>query len=252
MDNVPVEQQNNIPVINPSDSPVQAIAALAMSGASTAVIEQMKGLAEWDDARRAKAEFNAAFSKAKKEFKQAKKSGYNSHISSHYSKLCDYEEATREGLSQNGLSWRHVLKAVGPELFVECIIAHESGHFESSELSAPSNSMMNKMVNPLQSVGIVTTYLKRMTLSALLGIVSEEEFDNDGNGGAPAQPKSKAPAPRQQQNGQSVKPNHCKLLRAKLTNSGKSEVDLCIHCNVTSLENLSMDQLNDAIAWATN
>ena len=171
-------------MINAGDSPIQAIAKMAASGVGTEVIEQMKGLVEWDDARKAKAEFNSAFSKAKRKFKQAKKSGYNAHLKSYYSLLEDYDNATREALAEFGLSWRHVPKTLENDVIsVTCVLAHESGHYEVAEMQAPGYSMTNNAVNKMQSVGIVNTYLKRMTLCSLLGLVSDSEFDNDGNGG---------------------------------------------------------------------
>jgi hypothetical protein len=169
--------------IGNEDSPLVALARLAAGGATREVIEQMKALVEWDDARRARAEFNAAFSAAKQEFKKAQKSGFNTHLDSKYSTLEDYDEATRESLSKNGLSWRHVPASLeGDITSVKCILAHKGGHSEEAEMRAASFSMTNNAVNKLQSVGIVTMYLKRMTLSAMLGLVSTEE-DNDGNGG---------------------------------------------------------------------
>lgn len=170
------------------DSNIHALAKLAAGGASLEVIEQMKGLVEWDEARRAKAEFNKAFSEAKAKFKPAKKSGYNAHLKTHYSTLLDYDEATRDALGQNGLSWRHV-PATLPEdtTSITCILAHKGGHSEDANMQAPSYSMTNNAVNKLQSVGIVSEYLRRMTLKALLGLVSDGEFDNDGNGGKTAE-----------------------------------------------------------------
>lgn len=170
------------------DTHVIALAKLAAGGASIEVIDKMKGLVEWDEARRAKAEFNKAFSEAKAKFNPAKKTGYNTHLKSHYSTLLDYDEATREALGQSGLSWRHVPKSLPGEITsITCILAHKGGHSEEATMEAPSYSMTNNAVNKLQSVGIVATYLKRMTLASLLGLVSDAEFDNDGNGGEQAQ-----------------------------------------------------------------
>lgn len=170
------------------DTPIQAIARLAAGGASKEVVEQMMTLVDWDEKRRARADFNAAFSAAKQEFKKAKKSGHNNHLKSYYSTLEDYDEATKDALSAHGLSWRHVpatLKAEdGTEITsIRCILAHRSGHYEEAEMRAPSHSMTNNAVNKLQSVGIVAMYLKRLTLAAMLGIVSDSDLDNDGNGG---------------------------------------------------------------------
>jgi hypothetical protein len=177
------ENQHMAPV-QQEDGPITALAKLAAGGASLEVIEQMKGLVEWDEARRAKAEFNKAFSMAKAMFRSAKKTGHNTHLKSHYSTLLDYDEATRDGLSANGLSWRHVPKSLPNDITsITCILAHKGGHSEEATMEAPSYSMTNNAVNKLQSVGIVATYLKRMTLCSLLGLVSDSEFDNDGNGG---------------------------------------------------------------------
>jgi len=170
--------------VNQADTHIQALAKLAAGGASLEVMEQMKGLVEWDEARRAKAEFNKAFSEAKAKFNPAKKTGYNAHLKSHYSTLLDYDEATREALGQHGLSWRHVPRSLPGEITsITCILAHKGGHSEEATMEAPSYSMTNNAVNKLQSVGIVATYLKRMTLASLLGLVSDAEFDNDGDGG---------------------------------------------------------------------
>ena len=170
-----------------TDSPIQTIAKLASSGASTEVIQQMKDLVEWDESRRSKAEFNAAFSNAKADFKQAKKSGANQHLKdpygnpSRYSLLSDYDDATKDALSKNGLSWRHNLVVSSDEIIVTCILSHKSGHFEETTMTAPHQAVKNNGINPLQAMGSVRTYLIRMTLSAILGLVSSEEVDDDGN-----------------------------------------------------------------------
>ena len=174
------------PLVRPenSDNPITTIAKMVASGAGKEVVEQMMKLVEWDDARRARAEFNTAFSAAKKQFKKAKRSGHNKHLNSRYSLLEDLDEATREALSEFGLSWRHVPATLDGDITsITCIFAHKGGHSEEAELRAPSYSMTNNAVNKLQSVGIVAMYLKRMTLSSMLGIVSDSELDNDGNGG---------------------------------------------------------------------
>lgn len=170
--------------VNNDDSAVTVIARIAASGAGKEVVQQMMELVEWDEKRRSAAEFNAAFSKAKQLFKKAKKSGYNAHLKSHYSLLEDYDEATREALSEYGLSWRHVPATLpGDITSITCILAHKSGHSETAEMQAPSYSMTNNAVNKLQSVGIVNMYLRRLTLASMLGLVSDSELDNDGNGG---------------------------------------------------------------------
>lgn len=177
------------PIITKSDTPDSALAIvgrMVASGAQKEIIDQMVTLIEWDDARKAKMAFNSDFAIAKGEFKQAKKSGNNTHLKSRYSLLEDYDDATRDALAAHGLNWRHVPRMEGDVMHVRCVLSHKAGHIEEAELSAKADSMKNNAVNALQSSGIVLMYLKRMTLSSMLGIVSDSEFDNDGNGGVEA------------------------------------------------------------------
>lgn len=178
-----VREQSNVVKFNTNDGALSVVAQMVATGVPKEAIDQMVKLIEWDDARKAKIAFNAAFSLAKGKFKQAKKSGHNRHLNSRYSLLEDYDDATREPLSEHGLSWRHIPRMEGTELYVRCILSHQQGHTEEAELHADAFSMVNNAVNKLQSEGIVLMYLKRMTLSSVLGIVSDSEFDNDGNGG---------------------------------------------------------------------
>ena len=184
MTQIATKQEQELQPFNNSDNPVTTIARLVASGTSTEIVQQMMALVDWDTKRNAVSEFNAAFSNAKRNFKKAKKSGHNKHLDSRYSLLEDYDEATREALSEFGLSWRHVPSTIiGDITSIKCILAHKSGHAEECEMQAPSYSMTNNAVNKMQSVGIVNMYLRRLTLASMLGLVSDSDLDNDGNGG---------------------------------------------------------------------
>lgn len=183
MNQIAKQEQDLQPFTN-SDNPITTIARLVSSGASTEIVQQMMALVDWDTKRNAVSEFNAAFSNAKRNFKKAKQSGYNKHLQTYYSLLEDYDEATKEALSEFGMSWRHVPATLpGDITSVKCILAHKSGHYEQCEMQAPSYAVTNNAINKMQAVGIVNTYLRRMTLSSMLGLVSDSESDNDGNGG---------------------------------------------------------------------
>lgn len=182
MNQIAKQEQDLQPFAN-SDNPVTTIARLVASGTSTEIVQQMMALVDWDTKRNAVSDFNAAFSNAKRKFKKAKKSGWNDHLKKNYSLLEDYDEATKEALSEFGMSWRHVPATIpGDITSIKCILAHKSGHAEECEMQAPSYSMTNNAINKMQSVGIVNMYLRRLTLSSMLGLVSDSEFDNDGNG----------------------------------------------------------------------
>lgn len=232
--NIPAvrDPQAQVVPFNPGEGALPTIARMISSGVPKEAIDQMVKLIEWDDARKAKMEFNAAFALAKGKFKQAKKSGNNTHLKSKYSLLEDYDDATRDALSEHGLSWRHVPRMEGNNLHVRCILAHQSGHTEESELHADAHSMVNNAVNKLQSEGIVLMYLKRMTLSSMLGIVSDSEFDNDGNGGAEAE---------------TIDENQLANLKAKIEEVGANPVQFLKFLNIEKLADLPKKKFDAAI-----
>lgn len=223
------------PVIpfNPNEGALAVVARMVSSGVAKEAIDQMVKLIEWDDARKARMEFNAAFALAKGKFKQAKKSGNNLHLKSKYSLLEDYDDATRDALTEHGLSWRHVPRMEGNNLHVRCILAHQSGHTEESELFADAHSMINNAVNKLQSEGIVLMYLKRMTLSSMLGIVSDSEFDNDGNGGKPSE---------------KITQDQVEKLKAKIAEVGASPNKFLSLYKIETVEDLPASKYQNAMA----
>ncbi len=219
-------------VAQADDSALAIVGRMVASGAQKETIDQMVALIEWDDARKAKMAFNAAFAQAKGKFKQARKSGNNTHLKSKYSLLEDYDDASREALSEHGLSWRHIPRMEGTNLVVRCILAHQAGHTEEAELSADAHSMINNAVNKLQSVGVVLMYLKRMTLSSVLGMVSDTEFDNDGNGGKKAE---------------CINENQVADLKAKIEEVGSSEAAFLKFLKVEKFQDLPAAKYDAAI-----
>jgi hypothetical protein len=265
---------------NPN-SAIVVLSKMAMSGVSKETIQQMKELVEWDDARRALAEFDAAFSLARGEFKEAKKSGLNTHINRAYSLLEDYDEATRESLSKHGLSWRHIPTNLDNGVIsIKLVLAHKGGHRETAELRAPISSVTNKMINDLQAAGIVVMYLKRITLASMLGLVSDSEFDNDGVGGdggrqqdrAPvsqpqrrssgsggngsqqtsqsaSKPATSKPAESKADDGTPLKEGQVNLVRAKLKAANLAEADLCTSFDVKAITAIPASKINAVLEW---
>jgi hypothetical protein len=95
---------------------------------------------------------------------------------------------------------RHMLKTVTPALeqcgltptwstgvtetggvLVTCYINHRLGHSESTSLAAERDNSGSK--NSIQAVKSTVSYLRRITLEAMLGIAADEKDDDDGRGG---------------------------------------------------------------------
>ena len=114
----------------------------------------------------------------------------NPHFGSDYATLASVWESCRKPLSKHGLA---VIQSIGHSevgVLVESMLVHISGQFVRSRLT-----LMPRDKSP-QSVGSASTYARRYSLMALVGVAPGDESDDDGNAaqGTP-QPRPQAPAP---------------------------------------------------------
>ena len=123
-----------------------------------------------------------ALSKAQLEFKPIKKTGKNPFLHNDYATLDDIVNATKDGLSNNGLSIIH-RKDKGSSEFIT-----ELWHFEEEEPMATYTDMeqftkTSEKTSLIQIYGGIITYLRRYHTGMLLNLCVEEDIDgNDGNG----------------------------------------------------------------------
>ena len=170
---------NDLQVVG--DSQLNPLVAMAMSSdIDPDKLDKLMGLQERYESNEAQKSFNVAMTKAKKGFRVAAQSGFNRSLGNKYSLLIDLDNAVRESLSDNGLSYRFVPSVgEGDKIVIRCTISHEQGHSESGEYAHSSKANANKGVNDLQSARSVSTYIKGMLLSSMLGIMSGDEADDD-------------------------------------------------------------------------
>jgi hypothetical protein len=114
-----------------------------------------------------------AFVKAQAACNGAKKSSSNPHFKSKYADLSAVWDACEGALESNKLS---VLQGLGEvidgKMQIETMLLHDSGQWIKSLASIPLPK-----ADP-QGYGSASTYARRYTLAALMGIVQE---DDDGN-----------------------------------------------------------------------
>lgn len=119
-------------------------------------------------------ELSAALAKAQGEMKPAGMDSNNPHFRSKYASLASIWDAARGPLSRNGLA---VIQALGVDdrggVVLTTTLAHSSGEWVESVYP------VNPVKNDPQGLGSACTYAKRYSLSALVGIVADE--DDDGN-----------------------------------------------------------------------
>jgi hypothetical protein len=122
-------------------------------------------------------ELAEALSKFQKEVKPVKKDSNNPFFKSKYASLDSIWDAIREPLTRNGLAIAQATGSDGPTIFLETILMHTSGEWIRGKLPL----MLSK--EDAQGMGSAITYARRYALSALVGVVSDE--DNDGNNTEP-------------------------------------------------------------------
>lgn len=118
-------------------------------------------------------EISKAMSMAQGEMRPASKSTVNPFFKSKYSTLAQIWEAAREPMTKNNLTIMQNVSSCEQGISISTRICHASGQWiEFGPLEIPLNK------RDAQSVGSATSYGKRYSLSAAIGVVSEEEDDD--------------------------------------------------------------------------
>lgn len=129
-----------------------------------------------------------ALSKAQGEITPAIKDNLNPHYKSKYADLNSVWNACRDQLSKNGLA---VIQTMNyderGQLQLITTLAHSSGQWIKSALPVLTQK------NDAQGIGSALTYMRRYSLSAIVGISSDE--DDDGE--AAVRPGKKIDKPRE-------------------------------------------------------
>lgn len=120
-------------------------------------------------------ELVAALSKAQGKMNPAKFNKTNPHFKNKYADFTSCMEACRTPLSENGLSVMQYCENVHEKMMVVTMLAHSSGQWIKSYLPLKGGSTC-------QALGSELTYMKRYGLSALLGIVADEDMQLDDDG----------------------------------------------------------------------
>ncbi len=165
-------------------------------GAELVQIEKLMDLQERHEANEAKKQFNFAMSIFQSELPVIEKNG-NVHYESSkgvtnydYAKLEDISHSIKPALKESGLSYRWIQEQSEGKIKVTCIVTHVNGHIESSSLIGFPDTSGGK--DPMKAMASAISYLRRYTLTGLLGIVVGGEDDEGGEGGFGEAPNEQA------------------------------------------------------------
>lgn len=141
-------------------------------------VEQLFKLYTQMDAERARRSYHAAFAAMQPKLPAVARKG-TAHNNKAYARFEDIIAAIMPVLAANefGLSFR-VFEQPG-KVVVRAILSHAGGHSEHTEFAYPFDASGDK--NAIQAIGSATQYGKRYTASALLGIATKDDKDDDGN-----------------------------------------------------------------------
>jgi hypothetical protein len=154
-------------------------------GADIAQLEKLMDLQERYEAGQSKKAFNLAMSVFQSMLPVIEKLGVVDYESSkgrtfyQYAKIEDIAKAIQPALKESGLSYRFTQSQSNGAITVKCIVTHKSGHSEFSELSSAPDSSGGK--DQLKGIASAITYLRRYTLTGILGIVVGGEDDDGGH-----------------------------------------------------------------------
>lgn len=119
-------------------------------------------------------EFVSALAKAQGVMKPAVFNRVNPHFKTRYADFTSCMDACRAPLSENGLAPIQYCETIDGKLNLVTMLAHVSGQWMKSEFPLIPSKMDS------QGIGSAMTYAKRYSLCGMVGIVADEEGDDDG------------------------------------------------------------------------
>uniref|UniRef100_A0A6M3JTG7 Putative Erf family protein n=2 Tax=viral metagenome TaxID=1070528 RepID=A0A6M3JTG7_9ZZZZ len=116
-----------------------------------------------------------------------KKDSVNPFYKSKYASLDTIWETIRKPLSENGLSVAQTMNLIEDKSVLETTLYHTSGEWISG------TQLVNPVKDDPQSLGSAISYARRYSLSAILGLVSDD--DDDANTATKPETKQEVKAP---------------------------------------------------------
>ncbi len=119
-------------------------------------------------------ELVSALAKAQRVMKPAIYNKVNPHFKSRYADFASCMDACRIPLSDNGIAVIQSCETIDGKISLITMLAHVSGQWMKSEFPIIPSKMDS------QAIGSAMSYAKRYSLCGMIGIVADEEGDDDG------------------------------------------------------------------------
>lgn len=163
--------------------PMNLISMAVENNADVDKLEKLMALADVYDKRQAEKSYNFSMSEFQSDLPVIKKlktasfpTKNGGKMQYNYASLDDISEQIKPYLKQYGFSYRFE-QDFSNGIRVKCILTHADGHSQFCEMVAPADTTGNK--NVIQQSASTITYLRRYTLTGVLGIATADQ-DIDG------------------------------------------------------------------------
>ena len=128
------------------------------------------------------------------ELRPAPKNAQNPFLKNKYADLQACISTLQEVLPKNGLAYSQMIVPSEPgTISVDTLLMHSSGQWLKGRCTLPCQATTNRdgkaSMNAAQAAGSAITYARRYGLSAIVGLVADD--DDDGNAAAPAREQRK-------------------------------------------------------------
>jgi hypothetical protein len=133
-------------------------------------------------------ELATALGKAQAELKPAPMDSVNKFLGNRYADLGAIIETAKPVMLKNGLAISQLVGSDGDRVSVTTVLMHTSGEWLKDTVSITVD--YEKVKSAAQTAGSLITYLRRYSLSAIMGIYADEDAD----GGTETQPETKPAA----------------------------------------------------------
>jgi len=134
----------------------------------------------------------AALALAQGAMAPAKMDATNPFLKNKYADLGSVIQAAKGPLTLNGLSYTQHPSIEAETITVTTLLMHKSGEWIESAITLPIED--KKGLSQAQAMGAVITYLRRYSLSAILGVYADEDTDGNDKPRATAARKSEPEA----------------------------------------------------------
>jgi len=176
---------NNEVAIIPNDSPAESLISQAIEkGASVETMERLLVMRTQLKKEWAKEQFDKAMSEFQGEcpvIKKTKAGGQtkSGQVAYYYAPLDSIVSQTKELIKEKGFSYAIQTQTLDGKVKVTCVIKHQNGHSESSDIEVPLGNQTGVM-SASQVVASALTFAKRYAFCNSFGILTGDD-DDDSN-----------------------------------------------------------------------